>query len=28
MSHLEFDVIWRTWPYVLGGLQYTVQLTV
>jgi len=28
LSHLEFDVIWRTWPYVLGGLQYTVQLTV
>ena len=28
MSNLEFDVIWRTWPYVLGGLQYTLQLTV
>jgi len=28
MSELDFDVVWRTWPYVLGGLQYTVQLTV
>lgn len=28
MSELEFEVIGRTWPYLLKGLQYTVQLTV
>jgi glutamate/aspartate transport system permease protein len=28
MEGLEFDVIGRTWPYLLKGLQYTVQLTV
>jgi glutamate/aspartate transport system permease protein len=28
MGDLDFDVIARTWPYLLGGLQYTVQLTV
>jgi glutamate/aspartate transport system permease protein len=27
MSDLDFDVIARTWPYLLTGLQYTVQLT-
>lgn len=25
---LDFDVIVRTWPYLLSGLQYTVQLTI
>ena len=28
MGDLEFDVIARTWPYMLKGLQYTVQLTI
>jgi glutamate/aspartate transport system permease protein len=28
MVDLDFDVISRTWPYLLTGLQYTVQLTV
>ncbi len=28
MTDLDFDVILRTWPYLLSGLQYTVQLTV
>lgn len=28
MEGLDFDVIARTWPYLLGGLQYTLQLTV
>ena len=28
MGDLEFDVIARTWPYLLQGLQYTVQLTI
>jgi glutamate/aspartate transport system permease protein len=28
MGGLEFDVIARTWPYLLKGLQYTIQLTV
>lgn len=28
MGELDFDVVARTWPYLLGGLQYTVQLTV
>ena len=27
MGDLDFDVISRTWPYLLTGLQYTVQLT-
>jgi glutamate/aspartate transport system permease protein len=27
MSDLDFDVIARTWPYLLGGLRYTLQLT-
>jgi len=27
MVDLDFDVISRTWPYLLTGLQYTVQLT-
>lgn len=27
MGDLDFDVIARTWPYLLSGLQYTVQLT-
>jgi glutamate/aspartate transport system permease protein len=27
MGELDFDVIRRTWPYLLTGLQYTVQLT-
>jgi glutamate/aspartate transport system permease protein len=27
MSDLDFDVIARTWPYLLSGLRYTVQLT-
>jgi len=28
MQGLDFDVIARTWPYLLTGLQYTLQLTV
>lgn len=28
MGDLDFDVIGRTWPYLLTGLQYTVQLTI
>ena len=28
MGELDFEVIGRTWPYLLKGLQYTVQLTV
>lgn len=28
MGDLDFDVIIRTWPYLLEGLRYTVQLTV
>ena len=28
MGDLDFDVISRTWPYLLSGLQYTLQLTV
>ncbi len=28
MGDLDFDVIARTWPYLLSGLKYTVQLTV
>ncbi|WP_020693793.1 amino acid ABC transporter permease [Noviherbaspirillum massiliense] len=28
MFDLDFNVISRTWPYLLTGLQYTVQLTV
>ena len=28
MNELDFGVIARTWPYLLTGLQYTVQLTV
>jgi glutamate/aspartate transport system permease protein len=28
MGDLDFDVIARTWPYLLGGLRYTLQLTV
>ncbi|RZI39873.1 amino acid ABC transporter permease [Herbaspirillum sp. HC18] len=28
MGELDFDVVARTWPYLLGGLQYTLQLTV
>ncbi len=28
MGDLDFDVILRTWPYLLRGLQYTLQLTV
>jgi glutamate/aspartate transport system permease protein len=28
MVDLDFNVISRTWPYLLTGLQYTVQLTV
>jgi glutamate/aspartate transport system permease protein len=27
MGDLDFDVIGRTWPYLLTGLQYTMQLT-
>lgn len=27
MGDLDFDVISRTWPYLLTGLQYTLQLT-
>ena len=28
MGDLDFGVVARTWPYLLGGLRYTVQLTV
>jgi glutamate/aspartate transport system permease protein len=28
MGSLDFDAIARAWPYLLGGLGYTVQLTV
>ena len=28
MDDLDFDVIARTWPYLLSGLRYTLQLTV
>ena len=28
MSDLDFGVIARVWPYLLGGLRYTLQLTV
>ncbi|MGI4849219.1 MAG: amino acid ABC transporter permease [Janthinobacterium lividum] len=28
MGDLDFDVVRRTWPYLLTGLQYTVQLTI
>lgn len=28
MGELDFDVVARTWPYLLSGLQYTLQLTV
>jgi glutamate/aspartate transport system permease protein len=28
MGGLDFDIIVRTWPYLLQGLQYTVQLTI
>lgn len=28
MGDLDFDVVSRTWPYLLTGLQYTLQLTV
>ncbi len=28
MTDLDFDVISRTWPYLMHGLQYTVQLTI
>ncbi len=28
MNDLDFDVIARVWPYLLTGLQYTVQLTI
>ncbi|WP_136418786.1 MULTISPECIES: ABC transporter permease subunit [Oxalobacteraceae] len=28
MGDIDFDVVVRTWPYLLGGLQYTLQLTV
>jgi len=27
MDDLDFDVIVRTWPYLLNGLRYTLQLT-
>jgi glutamate/aspartate transport system permease protein len=27
MGELDFDVVVRTWPYLLSGLQYTLQLT-
>jgi glutamate/aspartate transport system permease protein len=27
MGDLDFNVISRTWPYLFGGLQYTLQLT-
>ncbi|ABR91173.1 ABC-type glutamate/aspartate transport system permease protein [Janthinobacterium sp. Marseille] len=28
MADLDFEIITRTWPYLLAGLQYTLQLTV
>ncbi|WP_076592517.1 amino acid ABC transporter permease [Herminiimonas arsenitoxidans] len=28
MGDLDFEIITRTWPYLLTGLQYTLQLTV
>jgi glutamate/aspartate transport system permease protein len=28
MGDLDFDVIGRTWPFLLTGLQYTIQLTI
>ena len=28
MGDLDFEIIARTWPYLLSGLQYTLQLTV
>ncbi|MFC7289721.1 amino acid ABC transporter permease [Herminiimonas glaciei] len=28
MGDLDFEIITRTWPYLLAGLQYTLQLTV
>jgi glutamate/aspartate transport system permease protein len=28
MNELDFEVITRTWPYLLSGLRYTLQLTV
>jgi glutamate/aspartate transport system permease protein len=28
MSDLDFGIVVRTWPYLLTGLQYTVQLTI
>lgn len=28
MADLDFEIIARTWPYLLSGLQYTLQLTV
>lgn len=28
MDGLDFDIVVRTWPYLLKGLQYTVQLTI
>ncbi|OWW21927.1 amino acid ABC transporter permease [Noviherbaspirillum denitrificans] len=28
MGDLDFDVVARTWPYLLTGLRYTLQLTV
>jgi glutamate/aspartate transport system permease protein len=28
MGDLDFDVVARTWPYLLSGLRYTLQLTV
>lgn len=28
MGDLDFEIIVRTWPYLLSGLQYTLQLTV
>jgi glutamate/aspartate transport system permease protein len=27
MTDLDFDVIMRSWPYLLGGLRYSLQLT-
>ena len=27
MGDLDFEIITRTWPYLLSGLQYTLQLT-
>ena len=28
MGGLDFDVIGRSWPYLMKGLQYTLQLTI